>query len=364
MDTLDRLLQPGRFLDGALMRGMLREQLKLVELAPGQMLGTFRIEHELGRGGMGIVYLATRADGTYEQQVAIKWLPVGQLNAAAVERFQRERQHHVTLRHPNIARLLDGGCSSDGHLWYALELVEGLPIDRHAASQGLDWHARVRLVLPVIEAVQFAHKHLLVHRDIKPGNVLIDDDGRPKLIDFGVSTLLTDVDSSVAACTPEFASPEQLAGEAIDITSDIWQLGHLLRCVMNAEVPGQPAPSCPGDLTAIIGKATRTLSARRYPSAAAMHDDLQRLLQYRPVSARPPRMRHRLYLLARAHPWGSLSTLLVALAFMAVTTGFMLRLAHERNVARHAQKSPRPSMISSRTTSCRGQIPSGADQAT
>lgn len=335
-DTLDRLLEPGRLLGGALAEGMLREQLGVTELACGQMLGAFRIERELGRGGMGIVYLAARADGAYEQHVAIKWLPLSRLHAGHADRFRHERQIHARLRHPNIARLLDGGHSADGHLWFALEHVEGLPVDAHAASAGLDWRARVRLLLPVVEAVQFAHGRLLLHRDIKPDNVLVDSDGRPKLIDFGVAAWLLDAHAP-SACTPGFASPEQQAGGATEVTSDIWQLGRLLHHVLLAEKPGQPAPAYPRDLAAIIAKATDPLPARRYASASALHDDLQRVLRHRPVSARPPRLPHRLHLLLRAHPFGTVGSLLAALAFAAMVAGFMLKLTRERDTAQHAQ---------------------------
>lgn len=335
-DTLDRLLEPGRLLRGTLAGDMLRERLGVTELAIGQTLGAFRIERELGRGGMGIVYLAARADGAYEQQVAIKWLPLGRPEAGHAVQFRRERQIHAQLRHPNIARLLDGGRSADGHLWFALEHVEGLPVDAHAARAGLDWRARVRLLLPVIEAVQFAHGRLLLHRDIKPDNVLVDSDGRPKLIDFGVAALLADA-AAPSACTPGFASPEQLAGAPTDAASDIWQLGHLLRHVLAAATHGHAAPAYPRDLAAIIAKATDPLPARRYATASALHDDLKRVLRHRPVAARPPRLPHRLSLLLRAHPWGSASSLLAVLAFTLLVAGFMLKLTRERDAARHAQ---------------------------
>lgn len=336
MNTLDRLLEPGRLLGGALAAGMLRDRLGMTELAHGDLLGAFRIERELGRGGMGIVYLAARADGAYEQQVAIKWLPIRRTQAGYVDQFRRERQIHARLSHPHIARLLDGGRSDDGHLWFALEHVEGLPVDRHAADADLGWQARVRLLLPVVEALQFAHGRLLLHRDIKPDNVLVDSDGRPKLIDFGVAALLADADPA-AACTPGFASPEQLAGARTDVGSDIWQLGHLLRHVLAAHAPDRLAPAYPGDLAAVIAKATHIAPAQRYPTASALLADLQRVLHYQPVAARPSRLSHRLYLLLRAHPFGTVGSALAVLAFAIMVTGFMLKLTGERDTARHAQ---------------------------
>lgn len=336
IDRLDRLLEPGRLLGGALMERMLHDQLGVSELQPGQALGSFRIERELGRGGMGIVYLATRADGAYEQQVAIKWLPMARAGSRHVDQFQRERQILAQLRHPNIAHLLDGGRSEDGHLWFALEHVEGLPVDQHAALHCPDWASRVQLLLPVVEAVQFAHGRLLVHRDIKPDNVLVAADGRPQLIDFGIAALLADDDAPVGG-TPGFASPEQLAGAPLDTTSDIWQLGRLLQCVLLAAADAPPPSRLPEDLQAIIAKACAQAPEQRYPTAAALLDDLQCWLKHRPVSARRPSTVHRLRLLLQAHPLGSMATGVALIAFLGLTVGFMWRLARERDAAQHAQ---------------------------
>lgn len=337
MHRIDRLLQPGHLLGGALVGAWLRERLCLAEPTPGQSLGAFRIERELGRGGMGIVYLAVRADGAYEQEVAIKWLPVGEQAAAgAVEQFRRERQILADLRHPHVARLLDGGCSADGHLWFAMERIDGPPVDRYAADATLGWRARVRLLLPVIEAVQAAHARLLVHRDIKPGNVLVDSDGRAKLLDFGVAALLYEVDNR-HAYSDGYASPEQRAGAPPDITADVWQLGRLLQAVLDAAAIGRTAPKRPRDLDAILGCATDPQPGRRYPTAAALQADLERLLAHRPVQARPPGPWHRLRLLGQAHPLGTLASVLVLLAFALVVILFMLRLAHQRDVAEQAR---------------------------
>lgn len=336
MSRAGDLLEPGRLLGGALVGALLRERLALAELAPGQQLGAFRIERELGRGGMGIVYLATRADGAYEQEVAIKWLPLGGPTTSTTAQFRRERQILAGLRHPHIARLLDGGCSDDGHLWFAMEHVGGLPADRHAAQAKLDWRARVRLLLPVIEAVQFAHAHLLVHRDIKPDNVLVDGDGRAMLVDFGIAALLHELDAR-AAYTDGYASPEQRAGAPPDIAADVWQIGRLLQAVLAAAAPGHAAPKRPRDLDAILACASHVEPARRYATAQALHADLQRLLAHRPVSARRPNPWHRLALLGQAHPWGTLGSALALLAFAATISGFMLRLTHQRNVAEHAR---------------------------
>jgi len=328
---LDRLLEPGRLLQGALVRTLLRDS-GVRELEAGELLGTFRIVRELGRGGMGIVYVAERADGEYEQEVAIKWLPGGALDPAHREQFRHERQILAQLRHPHIARLLDGGHDEDGHLWFAMERVEGLPIDHHAATEQLSWRERVRLVLPVIDAVLFAHGRLLVHRDIKPSNVLVDNDGRAKLLDFGVAALLSETDAQ-AAFTPGYASPEQRDGARPDVASDIWQLGRLLQAVMDAA----PAATLPGDLAAVIAKAMEPSPMRRYLTASALQADLQRVLDYKPVAARPPGFAHRLHLLVQRHPWVTLASTLACAGFIAVVSGFMLSLAHQRDEAERAR---------------------------
>jgi serine/threonine-protein kinase len=329
MSPLDRLLEPGQLFQGALMQSLLREHFESTELPPGGRLGPFRIVRELDRGGMSIVYLASRADGEYEQEVAIKWLPSGALDAERLDQFRRERQILAQLNHPHIARLLDGGHSEDGHPWFAMERVDGLPVDRYAAAAGLGWRECVRLVLPVVEAVQFAHGRLLVHRDIKPGNVLVDNDGRAKLLDFGVAALLSDAHAH-HAFTPGFASPEQLAGAPPDVASDVWQLGRLLQAVLHA--PGPAAPSVPRDLAAIVARATEPESVRRYPTASALNADLQRALHYRPVTARRASPSHRLRLLAQAHPLMFIGTALMCAAFVAVIAGFMLHLARQRDL--------------------------------
>ncbi len=333
---MDHLLEPGRLMAGPLVGALLRERLSLGELAPGQVLGAFRIEHELGRGGMGIVYLATRIDGAFEQQVAIKWLPVGSGRARAVGQFRRERQILAGLRHPRIARILDGGCSSNGHLWFAMEHVDGPPVDHYVVEAGMGLRRRVRLLLPVIEAVQSAHARLLVHRDIKPGNVLVDGDGRAMLVDFGIAAMLSEADV-LPAYTDGFASPEQCAGEAPDVTHDVWQLGQLLRTVLAAGPEAHPPPPLPRDLAAVLARATHDRAALRYPHVAALQADLERWLAHRPVAARRPGPWHRLRLLGRAHPWGVTGTLAALLAIVLLSTGFMLRLAHQRDVAETAR---------------------------
>lgn len=328
---IERMFEPGRLLQGALVRSLLHSA-GLAELQPGATLGPFRIVHEIARGGMGIVYLACRADGEYEQDVAIKWLPQGRLDTAALQLFRHERQILAGLRHPHIARLLDGGHGEDGHLWFAMEHVEGEAVDRHAAAHGLGWRECVQLLLPVVDAVQFAHGRLLLHRDIKPDNVRVDADGRAKLLDFGIATLLSDTDAR-RAFTPGYASPEQLAGAVPQVASDVWQLGRLLDEVLAA---GRGTP--PRDLAAIVAKAMADDPARRYATASALQADLRRLLAFQPVGARPPSLLHRAHLLLQAYPLGSLAAGLALAAFFAVIAGFMLKLARQRDAAEQARE--------------------------
>lgn len=329
MSPLDRLLEPGRLFQGALVQSLLRERWPTRELHPGQAVGPFRVVRELARGGMGIVYLARRADGEYEQNVAVKWLPCGAQGDERLAQFRRERQILAGLSHPHIARLVDGGRSDDGHLWFAMEHVDGLAVDRHADVCALSWRERVNLLLPIVEAVQFAHGRLVVHRDIKPSNVLVDAEGRAKLLDFGIAACTAD-DAARAAFTPGYASPEQLAGAPPDVAGDIWQLGRLFEIVLgDARVPA--------DLAAAVAKARAPTPVERYPSASALRADLARVLAYRPVTARPASLAHRVELRVRAHPLVALGGALTLVAFVAVVAGFMLNLARQRDAAERAR---------------------------
>lgn len=332
MALIERMFDSGQLLQGALVRSLLRSA-GLAELAAGQLLGPFRIVRELARGGMGIVYLATRADGEYEQDVAIKWLPLGRLDETALQLFRHERQILAGLRHPHIARLLDGGHGEDGHLWFAMEHVEGDSVEQHAAAQALSWRERVQLLLPVIDAVQFAHGRLLLHRDIKPANVRVDADGRAKLLDFGIAALIADP-AARHAFTPGYASAEQLAGATPQVASDIWQLGRLLDEVLRAGI----APRLPRDLIAVVAKAQHDDPACRYSTVSALQADLRRALAYQPVTARPPSPWHRMHLLIQAYPLVSLSGALLVLLFVAVIAGFMLKLARQRDAAERARE--------------------------
>jgi len=183
----------------------------------GWRLGPYRVEREIGRGGMGAVYLAQRADGQYEQTVAIKLIKRGMDTDLVLERFRAERQILASLDHPNIARLMDGGTTDDGRPYFVMEHIEGKPIDEYADAQRLTVPERLRLFLQVCGAVAYAHTQLIIHRDIKPLNILITAEGVPKLLDFGIAKVLhPGTDESTASVTgfrlltPEYASPEQV----------------------------------------------------------------------------------------------------------------------------------------------------------
>jgi hypothetical protein len=351
------LLEPGALLGGALLRDLLASG-GADAWPPGTRLGAYRIVRELGRGGMGVVHLAERADGEFAQQVALKCL-AERGSAANTELFRRERQILAGLRHPNIARLLDGG-SDEGLLWFAMEWVEGERIDRHCRRHALPLDARLQLWLGVAEAVQFAHARLLIHRDIKPGNVLVDADGRPRLLDFGIATLLGDGDSP-RAYSPGHASPEQLAGGEVGTASDQYQLGLLLAGLLARDgdeeaartgadrAPAQPDPSPTAtrrerwiampavrrrELAVVLDRACAEDPGARYGSVAQLRAEIERLLERRPVEALRGRWSYALACAWRRRPITAAAVTLASIAAIAVVLAFNARLAHERDLAR------------------------------
>jgi serine/threonine-protein kinase len=309
-----------------------------------EVIGPYRILRELGRGGMGIVYLAERAD--VGKRVALKLLrahlPTDDLRA----RFEAERRILARLEHPNIASLVDAGVAADGTPYFALELVEGVPITEHCRREHLDVRRRVDLVLPLCEAVRYAHQHLVVHRDIKPGNVLVTGDGRVKLLDFGVAKLLAPVDeqdrlaTATRIFTPVYAAPEQVTGQQVTTATDVYQVGAVLyellagvppfdpdlspagalRAITEQDPPPPSAALAPtdlgspegreavrlrrsarGDLDGIVLKCLEKHAERRYASVDALTDDLQRFLDGRAVRARPAGPLYRARAFARRH---------------------------------------------------------------
>ncbi|MBC8030280.1 MAG: serine/threonine protein kinase [Pyrinomonadaceae bacterium] len=291
------------------------EDAEAVEERAGQTVGHYRIIREIGRGGMGAVFLAERSDGEFQQEVALKVVRRSFADSELARRFRRERQILASLNHPNIARLLDGGVSTDGEPYFAMEHVEGVRIDDYCAAENLRTEERLKLFLAVSRGVAYAHQHLVVHRDIKPSNILVTADGTPKLLDFGIAKLLDDEGTNehtrteLRAFTPVYASPEQARGERVTTASDVYSLGVLLQHMLGnghrSETPGQQTSvaNVPTDqeqgskrnrhrqrflsaeLANIIAMARREEPARRYASVAQFAEDVQNYLDGLPTRA-------------------------------------------------------------------------------
>ncbi|MET0229616.1 MAG: serine/threonine-protein kinase [Rhodanobacteraceae bacterium] len=294
---IEGLLQPGGALAGRVFSRLLGDAHDDPPLAPGTRVGAWRIGRILGCGGSAIVYLADRADGHFDQEVALKVLrPRPEL----IERFRRERQILAGLRHPAIARLIDGGEIEGGRLWFAMEPVFGERIDDHVRSRRLPLDARLSLFEAVCEAVAYAHRRQLVHRDIKPANVLVDEAGKPRLLDFGIATADDAGDEGDRAMTPNYASPEQRLGSAVTPASDIFQLGTILREIVACCTP-LPRKAARG-IDAIVAKATETDPARRYGRVAVLWSDVVALRERRDISVLPPWRERMLQLVERRAP--------------------------------------------------------------
>ena len=324
----------------------------------GRRLGAYRILREIGRGGMGAVYLATRADDEFAKQVAIKIVaaPLGEDDL--IRRFRRERQILAQLEHPNIARLFDGGTTDEGLPFLVMEFVDGIGIVEYCQSKGLDVRERLLLFLDVCAAVQHAHANLVIHRDLKPRNILITADGTPRLLDFGIAVLLSNSDAVAGATqtashamTPEYASPEQVRGERVGTATDVYSLGLLLYEMLTAtrpyDVSGKRAdevyrlvcetePARPstavhdrtlsrrlsGDLDGIVMMALRKDPTRRYISVALLADDVRRHLDGRAVNARGEALSYRAVTFVRRHRLavaGAVLLLLMLISGIVVT---------------------------------------------
>jgi eukaryotic-like serine/threonine-protein kinase len=337
---------------------LLRDATRDWEEAPpnAPLVPRFRIERELGRGGMGTVYLGQRNDGAFEQRVAIKVLRRGVDTDDVLARFHRERQILASFEHPHIARLLDGGTTVDGRPFLAMEYVDGHTITAWCDRQSLTVAARVALFEQVCAAVEYAHQRLVVHRDLKPSNILVDHAGTPKLLDFGIAKLLDESADDPRApvtrtgqlyATARYASPEQLRHEAVTTATDVYQLGVLLYEVlagvhpmaaidasaeaMTRALQGAPvrAPSSAsgrtalrGDLDAIVLKAMRVDASARYASVAALREDLARYRTGVPVTAR---VGARWYRVRRA-AWRYRGALLLAGVAIVAGTSYTLSL--------------------------------------
>jgi eukaryotic-like serine/threonine-protein kinase len=354
-------------------------------------IGPYRVLRELGHGGMGVVYLAERDDADLRQLVAIKCLLPGMATRELHDRFRRERRILASLTHPNIARLYDGGVTDAGEPYFVMEYVDGEPIGRYSDANRLTVERRLDLFATVCEAVQYAHQRLVVHRDIKPANILVTADGRIHLLDFGIARLLQDDDAMAATTrlmTPEYASPEQIAGDPVTAASDVYSLGLILFELLTGSRPfareagGSPSlrsklttdavrasvaattgpdpgtglrvastveraaarSSTPerlrrrlrGDLDAIIEKSLETDAAARYASAQALLDDIRSHIAGLPVNARIAGRSYRIRKFARRHRF---SIGAMAAVLLALVTGLAVALwqgsiaARERDLA-------------------------------
>ncbi|NNF12041.1 MAG: serine/threonine protein kinase, partial [Gemmatimonadetes bacterium] len=331
-------------------------------IAAGDVIGRFRVVGELGRGGMATVFDAERADGAFEQRVAIKVLRRGLDTDEIVGRFVAERQILSGLEHPNIARLIDGGATDDGRPYLVMERVSGRPLTEWAEARALPVAERLQLFCQVADAVQFAHQRLIVHRDLKPSNVLVDESGAAKLLDFGIAKLLDSSDPSasdgltrtgVRPLTPAYASPEQVRGDHVTTASDVYQLGAVLYELLSGHRPfeargpeleaaittgrlrrpseageGTLRADLRGDLDAIVMKALRVEPERRYVSVADLAADVRRYLASEPVRARPDTLSYRLRRFVRRRPE-------IAAAFGLIS---MLLVGYVWTLARHADR--------------------------
>jgi eukaryotic-like serine/threonine-protein kinase len=331
-------------------------------------IGPYRVVRELARGGMGVVYLAERADGQFEQRVALKLVKRGMDSDEIHRRFLAERQILARLDHPHIARLLDGGVSAEGQPYFAIEYVEGTTLLAHCEVHRLGLEERLRLFLDVCDAVRYAHQNLVVHRDLKPSNILVTADGRVKLLDFGIAKLQTqepDAETGLTATdfrvmTPDYAAPEQVRGEAVTTATDVYALGAVLYelvsgrrahrlesrtpmevawvvCEVEPEPPSVAAsPSIRdrlrGDIDTITLTALKKEPDRRYPTVEQLASDVRRYLDGLPVTARPDTWRYRASKFVGRHRVGVTAGAAIALSLVVGLAGtiWQARVAAER----------------------------------
>ena len=358
----------------ALAAPLVTELSREPDVLPVSRIGPYRILEEIGRGGMGAVYLAERDDDQFRKRVAVKLLPAWSAkDAHRVRRFVEERQILAAFEHPDIARLLDGGVTADGLPWFAMEYVDGMPIDRYCDTHSLTIEQRLALLRRVCAAVAYAHRNLIVHRDLKPGNILVDADGGVKLLDFGIAKLLggeagTELTQTAdRVMTPLYASPEQVRGEPVSTASDVYALGVLLHELLTGRDPYRLPSRAPyevahailereperpsvsvgrggsgydvetvararattparlrrrldGDLDMIVLTALDKDPARRYRSVEQLEVDVQRHLTGLPVGARGDSRLYRARKFVRRHKAG----VAVGAAFALVVVGFAI----------------------------------------
>lgn len=348
--------------------------------AGAQRIGPYLILDTIAHGGMGTVYRAARDDDTFRKTVALKLIRGGHGSEFIERRFRQERQILARLQHPNIAAVFDGGTTDDGQPYLVMEHVEGRPVTEFCTAGGLGTRERLALFQTVCGAVQYAHQNLVIHRDLKPDNILVTREGVPKLLDFGIAKLLAagvDPEEAPTATllpmmTPEYASPEQVKGEAVTTASDVYSLGVLLyellagrrpyalrtesmpeivRMVCETEPPlpsaaageSVPAPGATtgrrtarselrGDLDTIVMKALRKEPSRRYPSVQELSTDIRRHLEGLPVLARPDTLRYRASKFVARHTAGVTAATLVFVSLVGavVMTTRQARIAERR----------------------------------
>ena len=333
-------------------------------------IGVWHPLRRIGHGGMGTVYLVERNDAGFHQTGALKLLRAGAESEDFLERFAHERQILASLTHPGIARLLDGGRSSDGRPYLVMEYVEGEAVDRACDQRRLDIDTRIALFAEIAGAVAHAHRNLVAHRDLKPGNILVGEDGRPKLLDFGIAKALSEASgeerpetrTALRAFTPDYAAPDQILGHPTSTATDIYQLGLLLyelltghraqhaqeasqraledaicnsepirpserigdedreRCAVRGTTPGALRRKLRGDLDNIVLKALRKAPERRYESANALIDDLERWRTGRPVRARPESWHYRTGKFLKRNAWA----VAAGVAIFALLSGYAI----------------------------------------
>ncbi|MEP6483900.1 MAG: tetratricopeptide repeat protein [Rudaea sp.] len=358
-----------------------------------ERIGPWRILRELGRGGMGVVLLAARADGQFEQRAAIKLIKRGMDTDAVQARFLRERQILARLEHPHIARLLDGGITEDGRPYFAMEYVDGEPLLKYCAQCDLGLKQRVKLFAEICAAVQFAHAQLVVHRDIKPSNILVTADGQAKLLDFGIAKLLDDshggmtqtFDARHRPLTPAYAAPEQMSGQPVSTATDIYSLGVVLFELLTGKRPYSvrddanvddaqramettrpplasksvegdvriAAHELRGDLDTIIATAMQREPQRRYATVDAFAKDLQRFFSGQPISARRDSLGYRVRKFVGRHRLG----------VAAATFGMVILIASLVFALWQAREKSRQAMMSQQVTQFLVGIFRGADPA-
>jgi tetratricopeptide (TPR) repeat protein len=345
------------------------------ELAPGSRIGAWRVLRVIGRGGMGEVYLAERADLSFDKQVALK-LVQGMMTPAARLRFDAEKQALARLEHPHIARLIDAGETGHGWPYLVMEYVDGMPIDHYLSDRGV--HEVLATFLQVCDAAAYAHRQLVLHRDIKPSNILVDGEGKAKLLDFGIAKLLQSTEGPEIshtverAYTPEYASPEQVFGRPIGVASDIYSLGVLLYRLLTGVPPYtfEPgdtvglvrslsedtvvAPSrailgetvqfggarrrrsrlLAGDLDTIVRTALKKQPERRYASVDAFAEDIRRHLANEPIRARPDSLGYRAQKFLRRNAIAVAATVAVLLALV----GGLVASVWQAQIAEHQRQ--------------------------